>query len=107
MHGLVLRTPVRVGSAGVDVNVLTRLDVDGLHVYQRVSSLIDAPVRLQSFVVADGRRLQGGVFELPSRESVVREYLLDRQLLDQDVPIRVSLEQVDGPIRDNRLIATR
>jgi hypothetical protein len=107
MDGLVLRAPVGVGCDGLDVKVMSRMEDGGLRIFQRVSSLMDEPIRLQSFVVADGKRVQGGVFELPARQSIVREYLLDREIFAQDVPIRASLEQIGGTMRDNRLISTR
>jgi hypothetical protein len=105
MNGLTLRTPIRIEPQGLDVSVLSRVEDGGLRVFQRVTSLVKNPMRLRSFVVTDGRQVGGGIFELAGGQSTVREYRIDAANIGADVPMRVSVEQIDGPLRDNRIIS--
>jgi hypothetical protein len=102
---LVLRAPFSVDSPGLDVNVLTRLDADRLRVIQRVSNHSGRTLDLRGLVIVPRRPRTTRLFgPLADGETVVREYEIEQAADLAGQAIRVSVEQIDGPLRHHRVI---
>lgn len=105
LDGMVLRAAVDVGSAALDVNVLTRAEGTALRVYHRVTNRSESVLNLRCVLLAPGRaEEQQMIRALGPGQSAVRAFVLPDAAALQDRAARVTVEQLDGPIRDNRLI---
>lgn len=105
LDGLVLRATVEVGSAALNVNVLTRAEGSALRVYHRVTNRSESVLNLRCVLIAPGCPEQQRLIRaLGPGQSAVREFVLADGARVRDRAARVTVEQLDGPIRDNRLI---
>lgn len=105
LDGLVLRAGMDVGSAALDVNVLTRAEGTALRVYHRVTNRSNSVLNLRCVLLAPGRAEEQRLIRaLGPGQSAVREFELPDAAALQDRAARVTVEQLGGPIRDNRLI---
>lgn len=108
LDGLVLRAAVDVGSAALDVNVLTRTEGAALRVFHRVTNRTELPLNLRCVLIAPGRAEEQRLIRaLGPGQSAVREFVLPDAAALRDRTARVTVEQFDGSIRDNRLIEIR
>lgn len=108
LDGLVLRAAVDVGSAALGVNVLTRAEGAALRVFHRVTNRTDSPLNLRCVLIAPGRAEEQRLIRaLGPGQSAVREFVLPDAAALGNRMARVTVEQLDGPIRDNRLIEIR
>lgn len=102
---LTIRAPIFVRSADLDVNVLTRMEGRGLRIMQRVTNLSGRTLDLQSLLIAPNRPRQIRTIQhLVAGQSVVREYQIEDGADLSDRCIRVSVEQIDGPLRHHDVI---
>lgn len=105
LDGLTLRAAIEIGSAALDVNVLTRAEGPALRVYHRVTNRSESVLNLRCVLLAPGcAEEQRLIRALGPGQSAVREFVLPDAAALQDRAARVTVEQLDGPIRDNRLI---
>lgn len=103
--GVTLRTPLYVSSPGIDVGVTARSEGREVAVFQRVTNLTEQSLDLQAMIVAPSRPPQNHmIMNLPPGQSAVREYRLDGAAGLRGKPIRVSVEQINGAIRNNTLL---
>jgi alpha-galactosidase-like protein len=102
---MTLRTPIAVGAAALDVNVMTRTEGRDLRIVQRVTNRGESALDLRGLVIAPNRPRQvSTIRHLPPGQSIVREYQLRDAASLADRWIRVSLEEVAGPLRHNDVI---
>ncbi|HKQ48116.1 MAG TPA: NEW3 domain-containing protein [Phycisphaerae bacterium] len=102
---MTLRAPIAVGSSAVDVNVMTRAEGRGLRIVQRVTNRGDNTLNLRGLVIAPNRPRQASTIRhLPPGQSAVREFEIPDAASLTNRWIRVSLEEVDGPLRHNDVI---
>jgi hypothetical protein len=100
-----LRAPIFVGSSELDVKALARSDGVGLRVVQRVTNRSRRMLNLRSLLIAPQQPRQVRTISgLAAGQSVVREFQIDNATALKDRFIRISVEQVDGPIRHNDVI---
>lgn len=100
-----LVAPVHVESPGLDVSLLTRRDGDQLVATHRVTNLTDRAVNLHVFLIAPDRSRTGGIIrDLGAGETAVREYRIDVSANMKGRYLRVGVDQIEGPLHDNRLI---
>ncbi len=100
-----LRTPIFVRSIELDVKVLTRVEGRGLRVVQRVTNLSERTLNLRGLLIAPNQPRQVcSIKQLIAGQSAVREYQIENGASLADRFIRVSVEQVDGPLRHHDVI---
>lgn len=105
LDGLTLRAAIEIGSDALDVNVLTRAEGAALRVYHRVTNRSESVLNLRCVLLAPGRAEEQRLIRaLGPGQSAVREFVLPDVAALSDRAARVTVEQLDGPIRDNRLI---
>lgn len=102
---IVLRTALKVGAPALIVNVMARREADDLVIYHRVTNQSDQPLNLRATVVAPQRPRQTRLLtDLAPSRSAVREYRLSRASSLRGKYVRISLEQIGGPLRHNEVI---
>lgn len=104
-ESLTLRVPVDVKTAELRVDVAAVRDVDGYRVIQRVTNLTARPLDLKTSLISpDMARQWRTISQLGAGESVMRQYNVSESAASGSRPIRVSVEQVGGPIRHHTLL---
>lgn len=99
------RAPIEVGSPELDVNVLTCVEGSGLRIVQRVTNRGNRALNLRGLLIAPSAARQiRTIHHLVAGQTAVRTYHIEDAAALADRWIRVSVEQVDGPIRRNDLI---
>jgi hypothetical protein len=104
LGSLTLRAPLYVRSQDINVSVLTRLDGRRLSIVHRITNLTDEAISLRTFLVVPDIRFDSHLIRrLPAGKTAVREYQIEdaRPLAGQF--IRVSVEQIGGPLRHNQV----
>jgi len=102
---IVLRTAIEVGAPALIVNVMTRREADDLIIYHRVTNQSDQPLNLRATVVAPQQQRQTRLItDLAPSRSAVREYRLGRAANLRGKYLRISLDQIGGPVRHNQVI---
>jgi hypothetical protein len=105
LNGLNLRAPLYVRTPGLDVSVMSSRSGAGLTIFQRITNRTQESLNLQGAVLTAGRPRQTRMIsELAPGQTTVREYQLDNAAGLAGKPIRVSLEQINGPMRHNTLL---
>lgn len=102
---MTLRAPMRVDASALDVNVLAYREGQVVKVMQRITNLTDRNLNLRAYVLAphharDVRLIR----DLSAGRTVVREYEIGGAANLVGEHIRVSVEQIDGPLRQNTVI---
>lgn len=100
-----LRAPLQVGVAGIDMNVLARRDGESLRVVQRVTNHTGRTLDLRSYILfpPDGRQSRL-IRQLGKGETAVREFVIERPAALARRPLRVSVEEVNGPLRHHEVV---
>lgn len=102
---ITLRALVRVDSPGLDVSVLSRVDGNNLEVTQRITNLSEDSLNLRTSLLAPGTDSgYESLLKIAPAQTAIRRYHLDNAPRLSGRAIRISAHQVDGPLRDNRLI---
>jgi hypothetical protein len=105
IDGLTMRAPLQVRTPGLDVNVMTAREGAGLMIFQRITNRTPESITLQGAVLAAGLPRQTRVIaELAPDQTAVREYRIDNAAALVGKPVRVSVEQIGGPLRHNTLL---
>lgn len=105
LDGLTLRAPLHVGSPGLDVNVMTALTGRQLNIAQRVTNLTDESISIRTHLIAPGLPTDSRlIHNLAAGQSAVREYRIDDARHLAGKHIRVSAQQIGGPLRHNQVI---
>ncbi|MFH1419608.1 MAG: NEW3 domain-containing protein [Planctomycetota bacterium] len=105
LNGLTLRAPLRVESPGLDVSVLVRRDGDGLAIVQRVTNLTDESLNLRAILIAPGHARQGRLItNLAAGQTTTRQFEIEHTEGLAGKYMRVSVEQIGGPLKCNELI---
>jgi len=105
LDGLTMRAPLYVRTPGLDVSVVSSREGPGLTIFQRITNHTQESLNLQGAVLAAGRPRQCRVIaNLAPGQTAVRQYQLDNAATLAGKPIRVSVEQVNGPLRHNTLL---
>ncbi len=105
LDGLTLRTPLSIESPGLDVSVLVRREGAGLAVVQRVTNRTDESLDLRSSLIAPGHPRQGRMItNLAAGQTTTRQFKIDNTEGLAGKHMRVSVEQVGGPLKRNELI---
>jgi len=105
LGNLTLRAPLYVRSPGLDVNVMTRLAGGRLNILQRITNLTNENLNLRSYLIAPQMSFDARmVANLAAGQTAVREFQIDdaRHLSGQC--IRVSVRQIDGPLKNHQVI---
>jgi hypothetical protein len=103
--GLTMRAPLSVRTPGLDVSVVTSRQGSGLTIFQRITNRSQESLNLQGAVLAAGRpRQTRTIAELAPGQTTMRQYQLEDAATLAGKPIRVSVEQVGGPLRHNTLL---
>lgn len=102
---LTLRTPLQIDSPGLDVNVMASREGGVVNVVQRITNRTDGPLNLRAFLIApDQDRVTGLIKNLAAGQTVIRSYEVPRASAPTGNHIRVSVEQVGGPLRHNAVL---
>lgn len=102
---LSLMAPVSVESAGLDVTVLTRREGTGVEVFQRVTNRTQEHLNLRSLLIApDCPRQSRPIRNLPPGDTAIRRYRIENAGRLVGKAMRISAEQISGPLRHNALI---
>ncbi len=102
---MTFRTPIVVGSPELDVNVLTCVEGRGLRIVQRVTNRSNRTLNLRGLLIAPPvARQVSTIRQLVAGQTAVRTYHVEDAAALTDRWIRVSVEQVDGPIRHNDVV---
>ncbi|MFQ5411397.1 MAG: NEW3 domain-containing protein [Phycisphaerae bacterium] len=102
---LTLRTAMRVSAPGLDVNVAAFREGGGVRVVQRVTNVSDDAMRLRAYVLApEQARDQRLIPHLAAGQTAVRQYTIEDASRLVGRPLRVTVEQIDGPLRHNTLV---
>lgn len=102
---MTMRAPVRVSCPGLDVNVMTRLDGERLHIVQRITNHTGRSLDLRSMVLyPDHRADERLVRQLAAGSTVVREYAIEDAGRLRGHPIRVTAEEPDGGLKCHRIV---
>ncbi len=104
-EGITLRAPIEVNAPGLDVNAAAYVDGDHVRVIHRITNRTDDALRLKSYLVsADRSRDVRLIRNLAPGQTTVREYRIDDVASVIGRHIRLTVEQVDGPLRHNAVI---
>lgn len=102
---LVLKAPVSVESPGLDVAVLTRREGTGVEVFQRITNRTQEHLNLRGLLIAPNcPRQTQTISNLPPGDTAVRRYTIENAGRVAGKAVRVSAEQISGPLRHNALI---
>ncbi|MBN2561338.1 MAG: hypothetical protein JXQ75_10455 [Phycisphaerae bacterium] len=102
---LTLRAPLYVRSPGLDVSVLTALDGHRLQVVQRITNSTEEGLSLRTFLIAPETPYETRLISnLAPGQTVVQEYEIEDASHLAGRCIRVSAQQVGGPLRNNQVI---
>lgn len=102
---MIFRTTAKVVCPGLDVNVMTRVEGENLHIVQRITNLTGRVMDLRTLVIyPDDRRDTRMVRQLADGSTTVREYSIDRAGQVRGRPIRVTAEEPDGGLRCHRIV---
>jgi len=102
---LTMRAPLRVDAPGLDVDVIAYRRGDAMNIVQRITNHTDRPLNLRAFVIAPTQtRSSRLIRNLASGQTVIREYEVSQAGTKPGDHIRVSVEQVGGPLRYNTAI---
>jgi hypothetical protein len=105
LDGLILQAPLYVGSPGLEVNVMTRREEDRLIVLQRITNRTAGSLHLQTALITANRPRQTRVVsDLSPGQTTVRQFELEHARSLSGQFVRVSVEQVDGPLRHHDLL---
>lgn len=100
-----LQAKMQVSAPGLDVNVAAYRDGNRLHVVQRITNRSGDAMRLRAYVLApDQARDLRMIRHLGAGQTAVRHYTLDGAARLSGRRIRVTVEQIDGPLRHNTLV---
>jgi len=100
-----LQTAVEIISNGLDVKVLSRLDGANVRVIQRMTNTSDKSLDLRSYVLAPGHGpMSRMVHGLAPGETAIREYVMENIAALAGNHVRVSVEEVNGPLRRHDLL---
>jgi hypothetical protein len=105
LGNLMLRAPLQVSSPGLDVSVMTSLTGRRLDIVQRITNRTDESLNLRTFMVApqvsfDTRHIAN----LAAGQTAVRHYRIEDARLLAGRHIRVSTQQIGGPLKHNQVI---
>lgn len=101
----VLRAPVAVESAGLDVDVAAFRDGDRVRVIQRVTNRTEGELDLKASMISpDLPREWRTISRLGAGESAIRKYEIPGGAALRGRAVRVSVEQVGGGVRHNALV---
>lgn len=102
---LMLRASLSVSCPELDVNVLTRMEENGLHVVQRITNRSGRTLDLRSLVLYPDMRDESRVITgLVDGQTAVREYTLEDAETLLGRPIRVTVEEWSGSIKCHHLV---
>jgi hypothetical protein len=104
-EGATLRTPIEVNAPGLDVNAAACVDGDHVRVIHRITNRTDDALRLKSYLVSpDHSRDVRLIRNLAPGQTTVREYRIDEVAGVAGRHIRLTVEQIDGPLRHNAVL---
>lgn len=102
---MTMRAPVRVSCPGLNVNVMTRLEGERLHIVQRITNQTGRSLDLRSMVLYPDHCVdQRLVRQLADGSTVVREYSIEDAGRLRGRPIRVTAEEPNGGLRCHRIV---
>lgn len=100
-----LRAPLHVNCPGLDVSLLTEVAGAGLNLVQRVTNLTDESISLRTYLVAPGAPTNSHtIVNLAAGQSAVREYHIEDARPLRGTHLRVTTQQLGGPLRSNHVI---
>lgn len=104
-EGVTLRTPIEVNAPGLDVNAAAYVDGDHVRVIHRITNRTDDALRLKAYMVSPDRTRDVRLIRnLAPAQTTVREYRIDDVAAVAGKHIRLTVEQMDGPLRHNAVI---
>lgn len=102
---IVLRAPLKVGAAGLDVSVLAYRDGGEVRVMQRITNRTGQALDLRTSLISPNRgRQTRTIRNLAADQTAVREYGLDNPSGLAGQHIRCAVEQIGGTLRHNTVI---
>lgn len=105
LNGLRLQLPLSVVVPELDVGVVARMDGDRLVVRHRITNRSEESLNLRAVLIAPGFSRQVRIMQhLAPGQTAVRGFEIEGAAALSGKQCRVSVEQVDGPIRHNQLV---
>ncbi len=102
---LTLRAAMRVSAPGLDVNVAAFREGDAVRVVQRITNVSDNALQLRAYLLApEQARDQRLIPHLAAGQTAVRRYTIEDAFRLSGRPLRVTVEQIDGPLRNNTIV---
>ena len=100
-----MRAPLRVNAPGLEVNVMAFRDGDDMNIVQRITNRTNESLDLRAYLVSPDRtRDVRTIKNLTEGQTVIREYVLKDADKIAGQNVRLSVERIDGSLRQNSVI---